>query len=132
MKLDLSPLGIAVGQLKEGLVLYDSDIVRQYQEIRGQMRAGAIQAFESICEVSVRMIQRYLEQVRLILRKVTGPNYGHLPDKQQHGVPPLPLPGCRCRNHPPPQVLDFHPPLFQTPAYLPHAHHQPLPTPDTS
>ena len=82
MKLDLSPLGIAVGQLKEGLVLYDSDIVRQYQEIRGQMRAGAIQAFESICEVSVRMIQRYLEQVRLILRKVTGPNYGHLPDKQ--------------------------------------------------
>ena len=36
------------------------------------------------------------------------------------------------QDHPPPQVLDFHPPLFQRAVYLPHAHHQPLPTPDTS
>ena len=52
--------------------------------------------------------------------------------QQQHDVPPLPLPGRRCQNHTPPQLLDFHPPLFQTQAYLPHAHHQPLPTPDSS
>ncbi len=63
MKLDLSPLENAVAQLEEGMVLYDSDIVRQYPEIRGQMRAGAIQAFEFTYELSVRMIQRYLEQV---------------------------------------------------------------------
>jgi nucleotidyltransferase substrate binding protein (TIGR01987 family) len=62
MKLDLSPLGIAVGQLKEGLVLYDSDIVRQYPEIRDQMRAGTIQGSEFTYELSVRMVKRYLEQ----------------------------------------------------------------------
>ena len=31
---------------------------------------------------------------------------------QQHGLPPLPFPGRRRQNHPPPQVLDFHLPLF--------------------
>ena len=63
MKLDLSPLENAVAQLGESLVLYDSDIVRQYPVIRNQMRAGAIQAFEFTYELSVRMIKRYLEQV---------------------------------------------------------------------
>ena len=63
MMLDLSPLKNAVAQLEEGLVLYDSDIVRQHPEIRNQMRAGAIQAFEFTYELSIRMIQRYLEQV---------------------------------------------------------------------
>ena len=63
MNLDLSSLENAVAQLEEGLVLYDSDIVRQHPEIRGQMRAGVIQAFEFTYELSVRMIQRYLEQV---------------------------------------------------------------------
>lgn len=63
MRLDLSPLENAVAQLEEGLVLYDSDIVRQHPEIRSQMRAGAIQAFEFTYELGVRMIQRYLEQV---------------------------------------------------------------------
>lgn len=63
MKLDLSPLENAVAQLEEGLVLFDSDIVRQHPEIRSQMRAGAIQAFEFTYELSVRMVQRYLEQV---------------------------------------------------------------------
>ena len=42
MRLDLSPFENAVAQLEEGLILYDSDIVRQHPEIRGQMRAGAI------------------------------------------------------------------------------------------
>ena len=37
MRLDLSPLESALAQLEEGLVLYDSDIVRQCPEIRGQM-----------------------------------------------------------------------------------------------
>ncbi len=63
MNLDLSPFENAVAQLEEGLVLYVSDIVRQHPEIRNQMRAGAIQAFEFTYELSVRMIQRYLEQV---------------------------------------------------------------------
>ena len=56
MRLDLSPLENALEQLEDGLVLYDSDIVRQYPEIRGQMRAGTIQAFEFTYELSVRMI----------------------------------------------------------------------------
>ena len=63
MRLDLSPLESAMEQLEDGLVLYDSDIVRQYPEIRGQMRAGAIQSFEFTYELSIRMIKRYLEQV---------------------------------------------------------------------
>ena len=63
MKLDLSPLENAVAQLGESLVLYDSDIVRQYPIIRNHMRAGAIQAFEFTYELSIRMIKRYLEQV---------------------------------------------------------------------
>ena len=63
MKLDLSPLENAVAQLGESLVLYDSDIVRQFPIIRNQMRAGAIQAFEFTYELSIRMIKRYLEQV---------------------------------------------------------------------
>ena len=63
MNLDLSPLENALAQLEEGLVMYDSNIVRQHPEIRNQMRAGAIQAFEFTYELSVRMIQRYLEQV---------------------------------------------------------------------
>ena len=47
---------------------------------------------------------------------------------QQHdGVPPLPLPGRRRQDLPPPQILDSHLPLFQRPVYLPHSHHQPLP-----
>ena len=63
MKLDLSPLENAVAQLGASLVLYDSDIVRQFPIIRNQMRAGAIQAFEFTYELSIRMIKRYLEQV---------------------------------------------------------------------
>ena len=51
--------------------------------------------------------------------------------QQQHCVPPFPFPGRRRQDRPPPQVLGSHPPLFQRPVYLPHAHHQPpqLPTP---
>ena len=63
MKLDLTPLEDAVAQLEDGLVQYDSDIVREFPQIRNQMRAGAIQAFEFTYELSVGMIRRYLEQV---------------------------------------------------------------------
>ena len=63
MKLDLSPMEDAVAQLEDGLVQYDSDIVREFPQIRNQMRAGAIQAFEFTYELSVGMIKRYLEQV---------------------------------------------------------------------
>ena len=72
MKLDLSSLENAVTQLEEGLVLYNSDMVRQYPIIRNQMRAGAIQAFEFTYELSVRMIRRYLEQVSANPAEVDG------------------------------------------------------------
>ena len=52
--------------------------------------------------------------------------------QQQDGVPPFPLPGRGSQNHPPPQVLDSHLPLFQRPVYLPHAHHQPRAISETS
>ena len=52
-----------MAQLGASLVLYDSDIVRQFPIIRNQMRASAIQAFEFTYELSIRMIKRYLEQV---------------------------------------------------------------------
>jgi nucleotidyltransferase substrate binding protein (TIGR01987 family) len=63
MKLDLSPLENAVGQLGDGLVQYDSHVVREFPQIRHQMRAGAIQAFEFTYELSVGMIKRHLEQM---------------------------------------------------------------------
>ena len=63
MKLDLSPLENAVDQLGDGLVQYESHVVREFPQIRNQMRAGAIQAFEFTYELSVGMIKRYLEQV---------------------------------------------------------------------
>ena len=63
MRLDLTPLENAVAQLEDGLVQYDSHIVREFPQIRNQMRAGAIQAFEFTYELSVGMIKRYLEQV---------------------------------------------------------------------
>ena len=63
MKLDLTPLENAVAQLEDGLVQYDSHVVREFPQIRNQMRAGAIQAFEFTYELSVGMIKRHLEQV---------------------------------------------------------------------
>ena len=63
MKLDLTPLEHAVAQLEDGLVQYDSHVVREFPQIRNQMRAGAIQAFEFTYELSVGMIKRHLEQV---------------------------------------------------------------------
>ena len=63
MKIELSPLESAVAQLEDGLVQCDSQVVRDFPQIRNQMRAGAIQAFEFTYELSVRMIKRYLEQV---------------------------------------------------------------------
>ena len=63
MKLDLTPLENAVSQLEDALVQYDSHVVREFPQIRNQMRAGAIQAFEFTYELSVGMIKRYLEQV---------------------------------------------------------------------
>ena len=63
MKLDLTPLENAVAQLEDALVQYDSHVVREFPQIRNQMRAGAIQAFEFTYELSVGMIKRHLEQV---------------------------------------------------------------------
>ena len=63
MKMDLTPLENSVAQLEDGLVQYDSHVVREFPQIRNQMRAGAIQAFEFTYELSVGMIKRHLEQV---------------------------------------------------------------------
>ena len=62
MRLDLTPLENAVARLEDGLVQYDSHVVREFPQIREQMRAGAIQAFEFTYELSHKMIKRYLEQ----------------------------------------------------------------------
>ena len=64
---------------------------------------------------SVRIQSQGLRRTR------SGPSLG----QQLDGVPSFPLPGCRCQNKPPVHVLDFHPPLFQRPIYLPHTHHLP-------
>ena len=60
MKLDLSSLENAAGQLEEALALYDSDIVRQYPVSKNHFRASAIQSFEFTYELSISMIERYL------------------------------------------------------------------------
>ena len=44
--------------------------------------------------------------------------------QEQHGVPPLPLPGRGRQNHPTLYVLHLHLPLFQRPVYLPDSHQQ--------
>ena len=53
MTLDLSPIEDAVAQLEDALVQCDSEIVRQFPQIRNQMRAGAIQAFEFTYDLSI-------------------------------------------------------------------------------
>ncbi len=78
MRLDLSPLENAVAQLEDGLVQFDSHIVREFPQIRNQMRAGAIQAFEFTYELSVGMIKRYLEQVSANPEEVDGLSFQDL------------------------------------------------------
>ena len=54
------------------------------------------------------------------------PALGQQPD----GVPSFPLPGCRRQNKLPVQIPGIHLSCFQKPAYLPHTHHRPSPTPN--
>lgn len=60
--LDVSSLRRALGQLRQGVALCDSDLGRSDPALHRQLRAGAIQAFEFTYELSVRMLRRQLEE----------------------------------------------------------------------
>ncbi len=76
MKLDLLSLENAVTQLKEGLVLYDSDIVRQFPIIRNQMRAGAIPHSNSPTNSALRLLSGTWSRSRPIPRRLTDSTFG--------------------------------------------------------
>ena len=61
MKLDLSSYEKAIMQLENTLNAYNSDIMRQNPDFLIYIRAGAIQAFEFVYELSWKLIKRYLE-----------------------------------------------------------------------
>ena len=62
MKLDLTSLENAVGQLGEALIFYDQESGRS-DMMQRQLRAAAIQAFEFTYELTVKMLRRHLEAV---------------------------------------------------------------------
>lgn len=87
MKLDLSSLANAVSQLEDFIDNYDSDIVRQFPQIKDQMRAGVIQAFEFTYELSHKMIKRYLEQTSANPSEVDGLSFqGLIRRAKQQGL----------------------------------------------
>jgi nucleotidyltransferase substrate binding protein (TIGR01987 family) len=61
MKLDLSSLRNAIGQLEDALELSSSDLAKSNAKLALHLRAAAIQAFEFTYELSIKMLKRYLE-----------------------------------------------------------------------
>ncbi|MDP3372476.1 MAG: HI0074 family nucleotidyltransferase substrate-binding subunit [Candidatus Paracaedibacteraceae bacterium] len=61
MKLDLSSFEKAILQLDNALKTYHSEIVQTNPELLIHVRAGAIQAFEFVYELSWKLIKRYLQ-----------------------------------------------------------------------
>ena len=61
MKLDLSSLLDAIGQLEEALAFCSSDLAKGNPRLALHLRAAAIQAFEFTYELSFKMLRRYLE-----------------------------------------------------------------------
>jgi nucleotidyltransferase substrate binding protein (TIGR01987 family) len=65
MKLDLSSLRDAVGQLEKSLRYLHSRQAAEDPGLREQFRAATIQAFEYVYDLSARMVRRQLEQQAL-------------------------------------------------------------------
>lgn len=63
MRLDVSPLVKAVGQLEKSLGFLRSDLAASEPALRDQFRAASIQAFEYVYELATKMIRRQLEQI---------------------------------------------------------------------
>jgi nucleotidyltransferase substrate binding protein (TIGR01987 family) len=61
MKLDLSSYEKAITQLENALKTYNFDLVQSNPDLVMHVRAGAIQAFEFVYELSWKFIKRYLE-----------------------------------------------------------------------
>jgi nucleotidyltransferase substrate binding protein (TIGR01987 family) len=61
MKLDLTSFEKAIQQLENALEVYDSAVVKNNPNLSIHIRAGAIQAFEFVYELSWKLIKRYLE-----------------------------------------------------------------------
>ena len=61
MKLDLSSYEKAIMQLENALKTYNFDLVQSNPDLVMHVRAGAIQAFEFVYELSWKFIKRYLE-----------------------------------------------------------------------
>ncbi|MES2253054.1 MAG: HI0074 family nucleotidyltransferase substrate-binding subunit [Pseudomonadota bacterium] len=61
MKLDLSSYEKAIFQLDSALNTYNSDLVQSNSSLLMHVRAGSIQAFEFVYELSHKLIKRYLE-----------------------------------------------------------------------
>lgn len=65
MRLDVSPLRAAVGQLGKSLAYLDSDLARGDPDLREQFRAAAILCFGHVYELATKMVRRQLEQQAL-------------------------------------------------------------------
>ena len=63
MKLDLSSLEDALGQLEKSLAYYHSDTARKDKGLREQFRAACIQAFEFTFELAYKFTRRQLAQI---------------------------------------------------------------------
>ena len=61
MKLDLTPLEDAVGQLEEALDIYHFHLPGDDPRLKRHLRAAVIQAFEFTYELSFKMLRRYLQ-----------------------------------------------------------------------
>ena len=62
MRLDLTPLEMAVLQLEDSLDLYASDLADRDPRVPRQLRLAAIKAFGFTYEQSITTLRQYLEQ----------------------------------------------------------------------
>lgn len=62
MRIDVSSLREAVGQLEKSLTYLHSDLAEQDPGLREQFRSATIQAFESVYELATKTVRRQLEQ----------------------------------------------------------------------
>ncbi len=60
MRLDLSSLRNAIGQVESALAYHGSEIAQSDPDLALHLRAAAIQAFEFTYELCIKMLRRYL------------------------------------------------------------------------